>query len=430
MNDRMRHSMAEATRLTRAGRLAEATTTIQRALGRMPIGDVSAAESGTAAEPIEAEFDVVEDPATSPKTSIWDTIPGIVRPTESPTAHPPSALGELSPGSLQLPHSILSATERVRPAVADEVVSPDRVGGRFVDRAYTNAAGTRAYKLYIPSAYTGQTLPLLIMLHGCTQTAIDFAMGTRMNILAEKEMFLVAYPEQVPSANGSKCWNWFQPADQQRGAGEPSLIAGITRQIMSEYHVDASRVYVAGLSAGGAMAAIMAATHPDLYAAVGVHSGLAYGAARDLPSAFAAMKQGKRGASQHAPQLTEVIPLIVFHGDCDTTVATVNADRLLNQWLYRAGDGPGTGSRFSRDATMERGQAGDGYAYTRCIYLEAMGRVIAEKWIIHQAGHAWSGGSPNGSYTDPKGPDASAEMVRFFTEHQKRSDQAFRTSTG
>ncbi len=430
MNDRMRDAMAEASRLTQAGRLAEATTIIQRTLGRMPVTDVSAAEPGTAAEPIEAEFDVVEDPATSPKTSIWDTIPGVVRPTESLTAHSPSGLGVLSPDSLQLPHSVLSSTGRVRPVVPEEVVSPDGLVGRFVDRAYTNAAGTRAYKLYIPSAYTGQTLPLLIMLHGCTQTAIDFATGTRMNILAEKEMFLVAYPEQVPSANGSKCWNWFQRADQQRGAGEPSLIAGITHQIMSEYHVDASRVYVAGLSAGGAMAAIMATTHPDLYAAAGVHSGLAYGAAHDFPSAFAAMKQGKRGASQHAPQLTEVIPLIVFHGDCDTTVATVNADSLLNQWLDGASDGPGIRQRLTRDATTERGRANGGNAYTRSIYSDSNNRVIAEKWIVHQVGHAWSGGSPNGSFTDPRGPDASAEMVRFFKEHPKRTDQAFRTSMG
>jgi poly(hydroxyalkanoate) depolymerase family esterase len=229
-------------------------------------------------------------------------------------------------------------------------------------------------------------------------------------------MFLIAYPEQVASANGSKCWNWFQTADQHRDAGEPSIIAGITRQIISAYHVDVSHVYVAGMSAGGAMAAVMAATYSDLYAAVGVHSGLAYGAAHDLPSAFAAMKQG---TAQHARQLAGPIPIIVFHGDCDTTVAPINADCLLEQWLQPVNNGVGDVRRPIREATVERRHVVDGHAYTRFSYHDTNSRVIAEKWVVHQAGHAWSGGSPSGSYTNPKGPDASAEMVRFFMEHPR-----------
>src|SRR5947208_7626573 len=241
----------------------------------------------------------------------------------------------------------------------------------------------------------------MIMLNGSTQSSVDFAAGTRMNVLTERDTFFVAYPEQAQSANSSKCWNWFQPANQHRGKGEPSLIAGITREIMSGYHIDAKRVYVAGMSAGGAMATIMAATYPDLYAAVGVHSGLAYGAAHDLPSGFVAMTQG---ASQQVGQVSGAIPLIVFHGDSDTTVAPINADHLVEQWLQASNNG----SR--REPRVERGKAASGCAYSCFTYVDTGGRAIVEKWLVHQGGHAWSGGSAGGSFTDPKGLDASAEM--------------------
>jgi poly(hydroxyalkanoate) depolymerase family esterase len=235
-----------------------------------------------------------------------------------------------------------------------------------------------------------------------------------MNVLAERDTFLVAYPEQAITANGAKCWNWFKATDQERGVGEPALIAGITQQIMGAYHVDARRVYVAGLSAGGAMAAIMAATYPDLYAAAGVHSGLAYGAAQDLPSALAAMHQGPRRFTRPPARL---VPLILFHGDSDGTVAPVNAERMLDQWLAVTGDQPDAVRGQVREATVERGQVPGGHAYTRVVHEDADGRPVIEMWIVHQADHAWSGGSARGSYTDPQGPDASAEMVRFFGEH-------------
>jgi poly(hydroxyalkanoate) depolymerase family esterase len=260
------------------------------------------------------------------------------------------------------------------------------------------------------------------MLHGGTQTPDDFAAGTRMAEFAERDTFLVAYPEQPVSANPLRCWNWFQPADQHRGAGEPSLIAAITWQIMRAYHIDARRVYVAGFSAGGAMAATMAATYPDLYAAVGVHSGLAYGSAHDLPSALAAMNQG---ASPRMQPPAGRIPLIVLQGDRDTTVAPANAARIVDGWIQAANHGQRAADRRAPDTTAQPGQdAGGhdagGHDCTRAVYRDASGATLVEHWTIHQAGHAWSGGSPRGSYTDPRGPDASAAMARFFYEHPRR----------
>ena len=285
--------------------------------------------------------------------------------------------------------------------------------GQWIAGTHTSAAGTRDYKLYIPSGYHGQALPLVVMLHGCTQTPDDFAAGTGMNGVAEAEEFLVAYPAQAPAANTMKCWNWFEAAHQQREEGEPSLIAGITRQVMAEYNTDPGRVYVAGLSAGGAMAAIMGEMYPDLFAAVGVHSGLAPGSAQDLPSAFRAMQQGGLGGQT---RVGRPAPLILFHGDGDSTVHPCNADDLVQQWNATAGSqGPG-GS--APPVTVQQRQVG-GRAYTREIYRDGRGQRVVERWTIHGAGHAWSGGSRNGSYCEPAGPDASREFVRFFQEHPR-----------
>jgi poly(hydroxyalkanoate) depolymerase family esterase len=290
----------------------------------------------------------------------------------------------------------------------------------------TNAAGTRAYKLYIPSAYTGEPLPLVVMLHGCTQNPDDFAVGTGMNAVAEEHNCLVVYPAQAKSANGSNCWNWFQPGDQQRGRGEPSIIADITRKIASEYKVDQRRIYAAGLSAGGAMAAILGATYPDLYAAVGIHSGLPYGAAHDAPSAFAAMKRhvGKGKASLSAATRLKpfghAIPVIVFHGDRDQTVHPSNGDKALQQCL-QAHVGRPDGDR---NVKVEQGGASCDRSYTRSVYRDARGKVVAEQWIVHGAGHAWAGGSSKGTYTDPQGPDAAREMLRFFYTHTLEARRA------
>ena len=287
--------------------------------------------------------------------------------------------------------------------------------GHFSARCYVNAAGQRSYKLYMPSSYRDDPLPLIVMLHGCTQDADDFAAGTRMNILAETHGFMVVYPIQPQGANASKCWNWFKPIDQQRGQGEPSLIAGIAREVMAQYNVDPKRVYVAGLSAGGAMAAIMAQSYPDLFAAAGVHSGLPVGCAHDLPSALAAMRGGKNKAKGRKVGRTNVAdapaprcPMIVFHGDADATVHHVNATELVSGFMANsaAPEYPSSRNAEARKHTVRRMTSPEG--------------IPAQLWTIHGAPHAWSGGSSKGSYTDPAGPDASAEMVRFFLQHPRR----------
>ncbi len=300
----------------------------------------------------------------------------------------------------RLPEMLRGLLDRQHPA-------PPAGDNRFLSKTFSNHAGSRPYKLYIPSGYHGQPVPLIVMLHGCTQSPDDFAAGTRMNDAAEAQTCLVAWPQQIGSANAQKCWNWFKETDQRRDGGEPSLIAGITRQVMQDYAVDPKRVYVAGLSAGGAAAAIMAEAYPDLYAAVGVHSGLACGAARDMPSAFAAMKSGAPGSAR--PNAPRLVPAIVFHGTRDTTVNPRNGEAVVQQ----AAQGADLRTR------QEDGVAPNGHPYHRTLYLEPGGAVVVEHWVVQGGGHAWFGGSPAGSFTDSKGPDATAAMMRFFLAHPR-----------
>jgi poly(hydroxyalkanoate) depolymerase family esterase len=290
---------------------------------------------------------------------------------------------------VKIQHRLIAAAAPLKRAL--RIWRGNNAPGRFIKRDYTNGAGTRAYKTYLPAGYSGQALPLVVMLHACSQTPDDFAAGTRMNELADELGFLVVYPAQPWSANYSKCWNWFRARDQLRGNGEPSLIAGITRQVIARYNVDARRVYIAGLSAGGAMAAIMATTYPDLYAAVGIHSGLPYASARDAISAITAMLGRRSDAVAPLP----VVPTIVFHGDRDTTVHPRNGEYGIAGTQHQS----------------ETGESG-GRGYTRTLYRGGKSRL--EHWLVHGAGHAWSGGNASGSFTDPKGPDATREMLRFF----------------
>ena len=399
MNENIQARMAEATRLTQEGRLNEATALLQSALGN----GAPPAGSGAGAEgfdfPIDVTSRLVGGNSRGPAIS-W------------PGAGLGPDLFQASPnlrtrGVQHPPGSPFAKTAGAAGGAGDDE--------RFFTRSYSGAAGARSYKLYVPEGYAGEPVPLVMMLHGCTQDPDDFAAGTRMNALAEEHTFLVAYPAQSGSANMQKCWNWFQPADQRRGQGEPSIIAGITQQVIEDYRVDEGRVYVAGMSAGGAMAAIMGATYPDLYAAVGVHSGLAPGSAHDMPSAFSAMRQGNpgvpmptAGSGGHA----EIPPTVVFHGDRDGTVHPRNGDRLLAN--LTAGDGS------SLKVSTRQGRVPDGHAFTRISYKDRAGRSVVERWNVHGLGHAWSGGGRSGSYTDPKGPDASAEMFRFFQQHARK----------
>jgi len=383
----------EATRLTRAGQLVEATELLQRMLR----GDSAPAAPSSTGGRI----------ALAPPCII-DAKANVIKETDR---HPRS-----KPAASAQPRMFRTLLDRKKgrsgiglPGVKRAPLpTPDIVpeGARFIECTYGNREGRRAYRLFIPSSYQERPLPLVVMLHGCTQSPDDFAAGTRMNFIAEDRGCFVAYPAQPRQANQAKCWNWFRTADQQRGRGEPSLIAGITRQIMDDYLIDRNRVYVGGLSAGAAAAAIMGETYNDLYAAIGIHSGLACGVATDLPSALVAMRQGGSGHKVFSGDRRPV-PTIVFHGDRDTTVHPNNGDQILEQSV-----------RTMRTQTkVQFGQVAGGHAYTRTILSDANGRAMLEHWNVHGAGHAWSGGSPAGSYTDPRGPDATREMLRFFLEH-------------
>lgn len=362
MNHLLQNLMRHATRLTQAGRLTEATAAIQRAL--------------------------------SGKTNTYD----VVEDQEMPVKP--------------------AASTMILDGCVFEVASADTVAGTFTSGSHTHAALTRRYKLYVPTGLTGaagQQRPLVVMLHGCTQNPDDFAVGTGMNERARQQGFCVLYPEQSPDANPQRCWNWFKHNHQRRGSGEPALIASMTQAIMKEHAIDPRRVFIAGLSAGGAMAAIVADAYPEIFAAVGVHSGLPNGAASNVAEALVVMSSGHSGnirngklSPQPPQQPHRLVPTIVFHGDQDRTVHPRNGEQVIASAL---------GSAAAASPRVAQGVSAHGRRYTNATHHGDSGKVLAEHWLVHGAGHAWSGGHAKGSYTDATGPDATVEMLRFFFEH-------------
>lgn len=384
-------ALGRALEQTRASNPAEATRIIQAALaGRhIPAADETDQGEGPPAHSGSADLLTIGDhrarqPAAEPP-----------RPAEGP--RPPRR-------SLR---DVVDALSRTRRRLAPEDLTGRRgspaipAGATYETRTFTSAAGGRDYRLYVPSALPDGPQGLVLMLHGCTQDADDFACGTQMNELAERHGLIVAYPIQTRGDNVQACWNWFRPSDQAAGRGEPGILAGLAVALREEFGVCRTRVFAAGLSAGGAMAAILGASHPEVFSAIGVHSGLPHGSAHDVVSAFAAMR-GEGGVS--APAGAGRVRTIVFHGSADATVHPSNADSILRAATARS----------AVETARIAGRSSRGRSFERTIATGPGGAVVAELWVVEGAGHAWSGGAVSGSYTDPTGPDASAEMVRFF----------------
>jgi len=397
MSSSLQQHLRQAMRLTLAGRLDEATAVIQQAMSE-------AAAEGAAAPPASAAS-ATEPPAVAAATPLrWSA--------------------DAAPRVLD---GVRFGAADASPAAREERAGP----GIFTEAMYREGPRQGRYKLYVPPGHVGRLLPLVVMLHGCTQDADSFATGTAMNERAREQGFFVLYPEQSRQGNGARCWNWFKPAHRQRGSGEPALIAGMTQAVMQRHGIDTRRVYVAGLSAGGAMATIVAAAYPEVFAAVGVHSGPTGDAADTFAAAMiaavpespiaarrAAVAAAAAAAAEAAP--VRFVPTIVFHGDHDAVVPPINGEHLITKALQALRGGDAASSEApgpARQERTERGAAAGRRGYTRTVHADVDGASRAEHWLVHGAGHAWSGGQGLASYTDPYGPDASGEMLRFFAEH-------------
>ena len=314
------------------------------------------------------------------------------------------------------------------------VFSNSAIAGQWVNGKASSVAGERNYALWVPSGYAAEkrrSLPLVMMLHGCMQGPQDLSAISGMNAVADKNNFLVVYPEQTKEANPLRCWNWFDPRHQSRASGEPAILAAIIHEISKTYSIDNRSVYVAGISAGAAMAVVMGANYPDTFSAVGAMSGLAFKSATTVEGGMAAMKQGAPNPEQlgllaftamrdgGVAAKVNRIPLITFHGDADPYLNPINAEQLIRQWAKvndHLDDGKDNGSVKAEPMKTVEGTVPAGHTYTRSIYGDRFGNLLMEKWIIKGLGHAWSGSPSVSPFGDPKGPNASEEMWRFFVE--------------
>jgi poly(hydroxyalkanoate) depolymerase family esterase len=309
-----------------------------------------------------------------------------------------------------------------------KAAAPPGAGRRYPAR-FVGPSGTRSYLVYVPAGLRRTTrAPLLVLLHGCGQSGADLATVTRFNQLADRHGLILVYPEQLTAAHTARCWRWFEAAHQARGSGEPAILAGITAQVLAEqvrWRIDPERVYVAGLSAGGAMALVLGATYPDVYAAVGVHSATAYRSANGSRAALRAMNGtaappplARPGRSPHA-----LPPTIVVQGSVDRTVRPVNATRIAQQWLaYRAAANPSptNPARVTR-SRVTRTRPGAARSATTTRWYTARGHKVLEIVTVDGLGHAWSGGAKGLAYSDPRGPRATTAIWSFLSAQRLSS---------
>ena len=458
--------LGQATDMVRNGHLMEATQAIQKALaGASAAGAAAAAPAAapaTAPRPRRAKASAWRTGAGAGNADVQDAVlvqrPAAPR-TPYPTAQAPeptpvtpvtpvpssapatASVASLKEKALRTAREAMEAlsglaasplgeslkkhaarpTPQARHPEARRPTAPE-LPGSFDHVAMEHGGAEHSYRLYVPpGAARGQPMPLVLMLHGCTQNPDDFATGTHMNQAAADAGALVVYPAQQRHSNPNACWNWFSPENQQRGSGELALLVEMVRDVMARHPVDAGRIYVAGLSAGGAMAALLGREYPELFAAVGVHSGLQAGAAHSMMGALSAMKSGAKGVAEAAPAARpgDLPALIVFHGDADATVSPRNGEQLVAEAVQQLGQG-------AVRSEVQQGQSPAGQAYTRTLFHAPQATsagdandVRIEQWTLHGAGHAWSGGTASGSHTDPRGVSATQEMLRFFLQHPK-----------
>ncbi len=458
--------LGQATDMVRNGNLMEATQAIQKALAGGAEAVAPLAPKGAAAAPAatiqpkraKAAWRTSADADVQDAVVIKRGAPRAARTAQSPHATPITPVTPITPaaasgGGLQekamqtareamealsgLANSPLAASlgESLKKHVARKpkkakppqqskarVPTAPELPGSFDQVAMEHGGMEHSYRLFVPpSAATAKPMPLVLMLHGCTQNPDDFATGTGMNQAAAEAGALVVYPAQLRNANPNACWNWFTPENQQRDSGELALLVHMVRDVMARHPVDPQRIYVAGLSAGGAMASLLAREYPEIFAAVGVHSGLQAGAAHNMMGALSAMKSGAKGvpAPAVAAKAGDVPALIVFHGDADATVSPRNGEQLVEAATHQLG-------AVALKTETQQGQSAAGQSYTRTLFHTPSAQskndangVRIEQWTLHGAGHAWSGGAANGSHTDPRGVNATKEMLRFFLEHPK-----------